>query len=287
MGDIRATVLLPAFNEEDGIEAVVGRARELHPDFEVLVVDDGSTDATAERAEKAGARVLSHPYNIGNGAAVKTRLREASGRWVVMMDADGQHDPADIARLWEHREKYDMVVGARAKGSRTPLHRDAANGIYNALASYVTRFKVEDLTSGFRLLRREAARKYLYLLPNTFSYPSTLTLAYLKSGRSIRYVPIKTGRRKGSSKIRLFQDGTRFLLIIMKIATIFSPLRVFIPVSLFFFLAGLFYYGYTFVTAHRFTNMSALLLTTSVVIFMIGLVSEQISQMRLDRADVD
>jgi glycosyltransferase involved in cell wall biosynthesis len=287
MGDIRATVLLPAFNEEDGIEAVVGRARELHPDFEVLVVDDGSTDATAERAEKAGARVLSHPYNIGNGAAVKTGLREASGRWVVMMDADGQHDPADIARLWEHREKYDMVVGARAKGSRTPLHRDAANGIYNALASYVTRFKVEDLTSGFRLLRREAARKYLYLLPNTFSYPSTLTLAYLKSGRSIRYVPIKTGRRKGSSKIRLFQDGTRFLLIIMKIATIFSPLRVFIPVSLFFFLAGLFYYGYTFVTAHRFTNMSALLLTTSVVIFMIGLVSEQISQMRLDRADVD
>jgi len=287
MGDIRATVLLPAFNEEDGIEAVVGRAKELHPDFEVLVVDDGSTDATAERAEGAGARVLSHPYNIGNGAAVKTGLREASGPWVIMMDADGQHDPADIARLWEHREKYDMVVGARAKGSRTPFHRDAANGIYNALASYVTRFKVEDLTSGFRLLRKEAARKYLYLLPNTFSYPSTLTLAYLKSGRSIRYVPIKTGRRKGSSKIRLFQDGTRFLLIIMKIATIFSPLRVFIPVSLFFFLAGLLYYGYTFVTVHRFTNMSALLLTTSVVIFMIGLVSEQISQMRLDRADVD
>jgi glycosyltransferase involved in cell wall biosynthesis len=287
MGDIRATVLLPAFNEEDGIEAVVGRAKELHPDFEVLVVDDGSTDATAERAERAGARVLSHPYNIGNGAAVKTGLREASGRWVVMMDADGQHDPADIARLWEHREKYDMVVGARARGSRTPLHRDAANGIYNALASYVTRFKVEDLTSGFRLLRKEAARKYLYLLPNTFSYPSTLTLAYLKSGRSIRYVPIKTGRRKGSSKIRLFQDGTRFLLIIMKIATIFSPLRVFIPVSLFFFLAGILYYGYTFVTAHRFTNMSALLLTTSVVIFMIGLVSEQISQMRLDRTDTE
>jgi glycosyltransferase involved in cell wall biosynthesis len=287
MGDIRATVLLPAYNEEDGIEAVVGRTRELHPDFEILVVNDGSTDATAERAEEAGARVVSHPYNIGNGAAVKTGLREASGRWVVMMDADGQHDPADIARLWDHRKKYDMVVGARGRGSRTSLHRGAANWIYNALASYVTRFRVEDLTSGFRLVRKEAARRYLYLLPNTFSYPSTLTLAYLKSGRSIRYLPIKTGRRKGSSKIRIFRDGARFLLIIMKIATIFSPLRVFVPVSLSFFLAGLLYYGYTFVTAHRFTNMSALLLTTSVVIFMIGLVSEQISQMRSDRTDTE
>lgn len=287
MNDIRVTVLLPACNEEAAVGAVVGRTKELYPDFEILVVDDGSTDATARRAEEAGARVVSHPYNIGNGAAVKTGLREASGPWVLMMDADGQHDPADLARLWDHRERYDMVVGARGRGSRTPLHRDAANWIYNALASYVTRFRVEDLTSGFRLVRKETARKYLYLLPNTFSYPSTLTLAYLKSGRSIRYVPIKTGKRKGRSKIRIFRDGGRFLLIIMKIATIFSPLRIFIPVSLFFFLAGLLYYGYTFVTAHRFTNMSALLLTTSVVIFMIGLVSEQISQMRLDRADVD
>jgi glycosyltransferase involved in cell wall biosynthesis len=285
MGDDRATVLLPAYNEEDGIEAVVERTRELHPDFEILVVNDGSTDATAERAEKAGARVVSHPYNIGNGAAVKTGLREASGPWVVMMDADGQHDPADIARLWDHREKYNMVVGARGRKSRTSLHRDAANWLYNALASYVTRFRVEDLTSGFRMVRKREARSYLYLLPNAFSYPTTITLAYLRSGRSIRYIPVTTAGRKGSSKIRIFRDGARFLLIIMKIATIFSPLRVFIPVSLFFFLAGLLYYGYTFVSAHRFTNMSALLLTTSVIIFMIGLVSEQVSLMRHDRTD--
>ena len=283
MEEIEATVLLPAHNEEANIAAIVEKIRARHPHFEVLVVDDGSTDGTLEAARGAGARILSHPYNIGNGAAVKTGLRHASGRWVIMMDADGQHNPDDIARLWEHRDRYDMVVGARTASSQTALHRDAANRVYNTLASYVTRFRVEDLTSGFRLVKRSAAAKYLPLLPNTFSYPSTLTMAYLRSGESIRYVPIETGKRKGRSKIKPLQDGVRFLLIIMKIATIYSPLRIFRPVSLFLFLTGISYYGYTFVTRHRFTNMSALLLTTSITIFMIGLVSEQIAQMRHDR----
>lgn len=287
MEEIEATVLLPAHNEEANIAAIVAKTRERHPHFEILVVDDGSTDGTLEAARSAGARVLAHPYNIGNGAAVKTGLRHASGHWVIMMDADGQHNPDDIARLWEHRDRYDMVVGARTASSQTTLHRDAANWVYNTLASYVTRFRVEDLTSGFRLVKRSTAAKYLSLLPNTFSYPSTLTMAYLRSGESIRYVPIETGKRKGSSKIRPLQDGVRFLLIIMKIATIFSPLRIFLPVSLFFFLTGISYYCYTFVTQHRFTNMSALLLTTSITIFMIGLVSEQIAQMRQDSAGQD
>ena len=285
MTEVKATVLLPAFNEEENIAPIVEKIRALHPDFEILVVDDGSSDSTAEAARQAGARVFSHPYNVGNGAAVKAGLRRASGRWVIMMDADGQHDPADISKLLAYGEEYDMVIGARTRGSDTSRHRDTANWVYNALASWVTKFKVEDLTSGFRLVERKTVRKYLPLLPNTFSYPSTITMAYLKSGKSIRYVPVTAGARKGTSKIKPLQDGTLFFLIIMKIATIYSPMRVFLPVSLLFFLTGVSYYGYTFITSRRFSNMSALLFTTSIIIFMIGLVSEQIAQMRYDRED--
>jgi glycosyltransferase involved in cell wall biosynthesis len=282
---MEVTILLPAYNEEESIGQTIIRIKELYPDFEILVVDDGSTDKTRQEAIDAGARIWSHPYNIGNGAAIKTGLRYASGDWIVMMDADGQHDPADIAKLLEHKDKYDMVVGARSKASKTSLHRDLANFIYNWLASYVTKFKVEDLTSGFRLIKNSTVRKYIYLLPNTFSYPSTLTLAYLRSGLSVKYVPIKTKARKGKSKIKLFQDGIRFFLIITKIATLFSPFRVFLPVSLLFFMTGLLYYLFTYITVSRFTNMSALLFSSSIIIFMMGLVSEQVAQMRYDRVE--
>lgn len=231
----------------------------------------------------AGANVWPHPYNIGNGAAIKTGLRCAKGDWVLMMDADGQHKPEDIAGLLEHKDRFDMVVGARSRGSKTSLHRDIANKLYNWFASYVTKFEVQDLTSGFRLVKTEVARQFIYLLPNTFSYPSTLTMAYLRSGRSIKYVPIQTLARKGKSKIKLLSDGTRFLLIISKVATLFSPFRVFMPISVALFVTGICYYLYTFITAGRFTNMSALLFTSSLMIFMMGLVSEQISQMRYDR----
>lgn len=274
------TVLLPAYNEETSIGGTIRNIRQLHPDFEILVVDDGSTDNTGMVALDAGARVHSHPYNIGNGAAVKTGIRQASGEWVLMMDADGQHRPEDISRLLEYKEKFDMVVGARTRKSDTSIHRDLANTIYNLFASYVTSFKIEDLTSGFRLARTATARRYIYLLPNTFSYPSTITMAFLRSGRSLKYVPIRTNARKGKSKIKLLKDGVRFLLIITKIATLFSPLRVFLPVSALFFLLGLGYYALTFITTHRFTNMSALLLSTAVIIFMMGLISEQIAQLR-------
>jgi glycosyltransferase involved in cell wall biosynthesis len=279
------TILLPAFNEEQSIGHTVGEIKKLYPDFEVLVVDDGSTDNTAQEATNAGATVMKHPHNIGNGAAIKTGLRYASGDWILMMDADGQHDPSDIAQLLKHKDQYDMVVGARSKGSKTSLHRDLANIIYNWLASYVTKFKVEDLTSGFRVVKNDRIRKFIYLLPNTFSYPTTITMAYLRSGLSIKYVPIKTKARKGKSKINLFQDGIRFLLIITRIATLFSPFRVFLPVSLIFFITGLTYYMFTYITTHRFTNMSALLMSSSIIIFMIGLVSEQVSQMRYDRVE--
>lgn len=280
---VSVTVLLPAYNEELAIASTVQRIKELYPDFEVLVVDDGSTDKTIQFAMDAGANVWPHPYNIGNGAAIKTGLRCAKGEWVVMMDADGQHQPEDIANLLEYRNHFDMVVGARSHGSKTSLHRDIANKLYNWFASYVTKFQVKDLTSGFRLVKTEVARQYIYLLPNTFSYPSTLTMAYLRSGRSVKYVSIQTLARKGRSKIKLLSDGTRFFLIISKVATLFSPLRVFLPISVVLFFSGLSYYLYTFWTAGRFTNMSALLLSSSLIIFMMGLISEQISQMRYDR----
>ncbi|MCB2183201.1 MAG: glycosyltransferase family 2 protein [Desulfobulbaceae bacterium] len=279
------TVLLPAYNEEQSIGETVKKIRQMYPDFEVLVVDDGSTDNTMHVAMTAGATVWSQPYNIGNGAAIKKGLRTALGEWVIMMDADGQHDSADIARLLEFKGKYDMVVCARKRGSDGAWHRNLANWIYNRIASYVTRFKVKDLTSGFRLVRRDEARKFIYLLPNGFSYPTTLTMAFLRSGHSVKYIPIKAKKRKGKSKIKLLQDGTRFLLIIARIATLYSPFRVFLPISFMFFIVGFCYYFYTFFSVGRFTNMSALLLSTSVIVFMIGLVSEQVTQMRYDRVE--
>ncbi len=282
---VEVTVLLPAYNEEQSIGSTIREIKRLYPDHEILVVDDGSTDQTEEEAVKTGANVLKHPHNIGNGAAIKTGLRNARGKWVLMMDADGQHKPEDIAKLLAYKDDYDMVVGARGKGSKTSLHRNIANLCYNWLASYVTKFKVQDLTSGFRIVNKERARKFIYLLPNTFSYPSTITMAYLRSGLSIKYVPIKAKARKGKSKIKIFQDGIRFFLIITRIATLFSPFRIFLPVSLVFFFSGFGYYLYTYITQNRFTNMSALLLSSSIIIFMMGLVSEQISQMRYDRVE--
>lgn len=279
------TILLPAYNEAGVIGATIEKIRALHPDFEILVVDDGSTDTTMQEAMAAGANVWPHPYNIGNGAAIKSGLRCAQGKWVVMMDADGQHQPEDIARLLEYKDTYDMVVGARTSKSDTKVHRDLANWVYNQFASYVTKFKIQDLTSGFRLVRLSTAKQYIYLLPNTFSYPSTLTLGYLRSGRSVHYIPIETKARTGKSKIKLLKDGTRFFLIITKIATLYSPFRVFLPISLAFFILGICYYAFTFLTQGRFTNMSALLLNSSIIIFMIGLVAEQISQMRYDRVE--
>jgi len=282
---VETSVIIPAYNEAKNIKDVLSNINSLYPSFEIVVVDDGSSDGTYQVAEDCGAVVVRHPYNIGNGAAVKTGIRKASGKYLVIMDGDGQHDPEDLPRLLEAAKEHDMVVGARDPRSHASIFRRLANTGYNLLARYVTKFPVKDLTSGYRVVERETVLRYLYLLPNTFSYPTTLTLAYLRSGRSVCYLPVQARRRRGKSKIRPFQDGIRFFLIILKITTLFSPLRIFLPVSGFFFLLGLTNYAYTYITAHRFTNMSALLFITSVLLFMLGLISEQVSQLRYDRVE--
>lgn len=277
------SIVIPVFNEAANLAALLGKIQALKLSrAEIIVIDDGSMDQSAEVALSAGASVIRHPYNIGNGAAVKSGIRAARGRLIVLMDGDGQHRPEDIPNLLAETSNYHMVVGARAKGSKMRYHRYAANQLYNLFASYVTRFKVQDLTSGFRVLSRRDAHKFIDLLPNTFSYPTTLTLAFLRSGFTVKYVPIQTLYRAGQSKISLVTDGVRFLLIITKIATLFSPLRVFLPVSVFFFLAGLANYIHTYITQGRFTNMSVFMFTTAVVIFMLGLVSEQIALLRME-----
>ena len=278
------SIVIPVFNEAPNLAALLGKVQTLKlRHTEVIVVDDGSLDNSAEVALSAGVSVIRHPYNIGNGAAVKSGIRAARGRLIVLMDGDGQHRPEDIPKLLAEAPNYHMVVGARGKGSKLRFHRYAANQVYNLLASYVTRFKVQDLTSGFRILSRREAHKFIDLLPNTFSYPTTLTLAFLRSGFTVKYVPIQTLYRAGQSKISLVTDGIRFLLIITKIATLFSPFRIFLPVSVFFFLAGLGNYLYTYFSQGRFTNMSVFMLTTAVIIFMLGLVSEQVALLRMER----
>ncbi len=282
------SAIIPAYNEAQTIGALISRIKTLHPDFEIIVVNDGSTDDTAAVSKDAGAIVYSHPYNIGNGAAIKSGIRFASGDILVFMDGDGQHNPEDIAKMLKHFPHYDMVVGARAKGRQASLGRALGNKVYNRLASYVTKFAVKDLTSGFRAIKSHIAHNLLYLLPNTYSYPTTLTLSVLRNGRSVKYIPINIQKRKtGKSNIRIFRDGVRFFLIITRICTLYSPFRVFLPMSIMMFLLGLSYYLYTSFTSGRFTNMSALLFTTSVLIFMMGLVSEQICQMRFERSEGD
>lgn len=281
---MRISIILPAKNEESGLRQTLPGLREVLPDAEVIVVDDGSTDATAAVAAEHGARVISSPYPMGNGAAIKRGARAASGDILVFMDADGQHSAADIPKLLECLEAgYDMAVGARDAGGQANIGRGAANAFYNRVASWMTGHRIADLTSGFRAARAERFREFLHLLPNGFSYPTTSTMAFFRSAYPVAYVPIHVARRIGRSHIRPLRDGARFLIIILRIATLYSPLKLFAPASFFFGALGLAHYAYTYTTANRFTNMSALLLSASVIIFLIGLVSEQITALTYRR----
>jgi glycosyltransferase involved in cell wall biosynthesis len=282
------SIVIPARNEAGALGPILDRLRQEHPQAERIVVDDGSTDQTATVARDRGARVIAHPYSMGNGAAIKTGARHAQGAILVFMDGDGQHDPADIPRLLAKLDEgYEMAVGARQLDTHASLGRRLANQLYNRLASWMTGYRIDDLTSGFRAVRARHFRKFLYLLPNGFSYPTTSTMAFFRSGFPVAYVPIRASQRSGKSHIRVLRDGARFFIIILKIGALFSPMRFFLPLSLAFLLTAVAYYGYTYATMGRFTNMSAVLFIYSLTLFVIGLVSEQISALHYKGVEDD
>jgi len=276
------SVVIPACNEAGAIGTVVRELRDIGSWHEILVVDDGSGDETGAEAEAAGARVIRHPYNKGNGAAVKTGIRAAPGEYVLVMDGDGQHQPADAVRLVGRLGEYDLVVGARSGATQAGSTRRAGNAALNALASYLTQRDIPDLTSGFRAARTSYLREFIHLLPNGFSTPTTTTLAFLRAGYNVVFEPIDARARIGTSKIRLTRDGPRFLLIILRVVTIFSPLRVFLPIAAVSFLLGAGYGLWTIVRYLQVTDASVLLIVLAVMIFLIGLVSEQIAALRFD-----
>ena len=285
MGNRILSIILPAKNEAEGLRGTLPALRVAYPEAEIIVVDDGSTDDTARVAAEAGARVLSSPYSMGNGAAIKRGARAASGEVLVFMDADGQHGAGHVRALLDKLDEgYDMVVGARDRSGQANLHRGLANGFYNRLASWMTGHRIADLTSGFRAVRADKFKEFLHLLPNGFSYPTTSTMAFFRSAYPVAYVPIPVARRLGNgSHIRPLKDGVRFLLIIFKIASLYSPLKLFAPTAVAFFIAGTGWYAWTYHEAGRFTNMSMLLFSASVIIFLIGLVSEQITNLTYRR----
>jgi glycosyltransferase involved in cell wall biosynthesis len=284
----RISIVIPARNEALSLVVLLPEIRRYVPDAEIVVVDDGSSDETRAVAEAAGTHVISHPYPMGNGAAIKTGSRAATGEIIVFMDGDGQHHPEDIPRLLEKIDTgYDMAVGARVRGSHAGVHRAVANDVFSRFASWMVMQQIDDLTSGFRAVRAHKFRQFLYLLPNGFSYPTTITMSFFRAGYGVAYVPIRALERQGKSHIRPLRDGVRFLLIIIKIGTLYSPQKLFLPVSAGFFLTGLAYYAYTFITSGRFTNMSALMFIAAILTFLIGIVSEQISALHYRGLDAD
>lgn len=282
------SVIVPAKNEENSLSQMLPHLRQLLPNAKIIVVNDSSTDNTAAVCHSAGVTVVSHPYNMGNGASIKTGARTAKTELLAFMDADGQHDPDDLIKLiGKLNEGYDMVVGARHSSTHANVGRWYANALYNRLASWMVGRKIDDLTSGFRVVKAEKFKEFLYLLPNGFSYPTTITMSFFRAGYPVAYVPVRARIREGKSHINPIRDGVRFLLIIFKIGTLYSPLKIFLPISLAFFATGIGYYVYTYITEHRFTNMSGLLFTTSVLVFLIGLVSEQITNLLYTRSNQD
>jgi len=270
------SIVIPAKNEVERL--IIPELIKRYPEAEIFIIDDGSTDETRELCLNYAVNYINHPYSKGNGAAIKTGARKATGDTIVFMDADGQHQPEDIkSLLGTFEDGYDMVVGARSTTSQASIGRLCANTFYNWFASIMVGQKVEDLTSGFRVVKAEYFKKFLHLLPNGFSYPTTITMAFFRSGYSVGYIPIKANKRIGKSHIKLIKDGIRFLLILFKIGTLYSPLKIFFPLSIISFAIGSGYYLYTYLTMARFTNMSALLFTTAVTIFLMGLISEQIT----------
>jgi glycosyltransferase involved in cell wall biosynthesis len=278
--DKKISIIIPAKNEEESLSRLLPVLCELYSQHEIIIINDGSEDKTQELCEKFPVKAIRHNYSIGNGASIKSGARKATGDIYVFMDADGQHSPEAIDNLLKFMDEgYDMVVGGRSFQSHASMPRYIANLLYNWFASWVSGHKVKDLTSGFRAVKASIFDEFIYMLPNGFSYPTTITMAMFRAGYKITYVPIDVKERTGRSHIRLFVDGVRFFLIIFKIGTLYTPLKLFFPFSFLFFTTGIGYYAYTYITVGRFTNMGALLLITAILIFLIGLISEQLTML--------
>ncbi|HEY8550154.1 MAG TPA: glycosyltransferase family 2 protein [Vicinamibacterales bacterium] len=281
MADPASTsVVIPAFNEGPVVGEVVAALRQAADWHEIIVVDDGSSDGTGEHAAAAGATVVRHPYNKGNGASVKTGIRRASGEYVLILDGDGQHKPEDAARLVSYLGEYDLVVGARDPATQASGARRIGNTVLNWTASYLSGRTIPDLTTSFRAARREYLLEHLYLLPNGFSSPTTITLSFIKAGYNVLFEPVAARQRTGHSKVKLARDGVKFFLILLRVITIFSPLRIFLPISAAAFMLGILYGLWTALVHGRIPNGAVLLLMFSVMVFLVGLVSEQISALR-------
>lgn len=288
ISDDQLTIVIPAYNEEANIRSVVSRVKAMKPACEVIVVDDGSLDRTSLEAEAAGARVIRHPYNKGNGASVKTGIRAARGEYVLLLDADGQHAPEDLDRLLEHLGPYDLVVGARTRDSDSARSRDLGNWVFRTLASYLVEMKVPDPTSGFRCFKRDKVMDFIHLLPNQYSYPTTTTMSFIKAGYNVKHVPIKAHRRQGGkSHIRPVRDGVKFVTIILRMITLFNPIKIFMPLALIWFVLGVGYGLANFIFANgKIPNGAVLLISISVLIFLCGLISEQIAALRFERSNL-
>lgn len=282
MDSASVSVVIPARNESASIGTLVAALRQRLPAAEIFVVDDGSSDGTGAVASAAGATVLRHPVSRGNGASIKTGARAASREFLVFMDADGQHRAEDVPTLLARLgEGHDLVVGTRSASAHANPARRFANGLYNRLASWLTGQPIRDLTSGFRAVRRAAFVQFIPLLPNQFSYPTTSTMCLIRAGYGVHFEPVTVLARTAgtASHIRPLRDGGRFVIIILKIATLYSPLKIFGTVAASLFATSAWYYAYTYITEGRFTNAGALLFTTAILAFLIGLVSEQITQL--------
>jgi len=288
---MRVSIVIPAKNENTALSTLLPAVQSELEGVEIVLVDDGSSDSTSRVALDCGVRVVQHRYSKGNGAAIKTGARAATGDVIVFMDGDGQHDPKDIQRLLEELDEgYDMVVGARSGlSSQASVWRWSANALYNKLASWMVGHKIDDLTSGFRAVRREKFLQFLYLLPNGFSYPTTSTMAFFRAGHSVGFIPIEVSKRVGKSHINLWRDGIRFFLIIFKIGTLYSPLKIYFPVAVAMAGLGMFNYLYTAITtgALRFSNMSTLLFLSGMIVFLIGLLSEQLTNLQYKDSESD
>ncbi len=273
-------IIIPAYNEEEGIADVIAQLKELSGNYEIIVVDDGSTDNTHKLATDTGVKVIRHPYNKGYGAALKTGIRNAEADIVLFIDADGQHQPSDIKKLIQYIGEYDMIVGARTKKSKISLLRRPGKKILSITANYLAGMKIPDLNSGFRALKKDVALEFMHILPNSFSFSTTITLALINSGYSVKYVPIEAPERVGTSKIKPFRDGFRFIMLIIRTVVLFNPLKVFLPVSAILFIVGFFELIREIIVYFDIWTAPVLLILSAILIFFFGLIADQISSLR-------